>query len=1116
LARAELVHNPDDDPTAEVLFAGFLDRIDAGEPADVEELCRRHPAHAMVLRRMHAHWAALSEAFQQISRDGSGAPGAASPSLSDLSARIGATGGRLARYSMRAEIARGAMGRIVRAWDEELRREVALKIQRGPLADARVRRRFLEEAQIVAQLDHPGIVPIHEVGVDVEGRPFFAMQLVRGHDLDKVLAALKAGDPQWPLARVLGVMNRVCDAMAFAHERGVVHRDLKPANIMVGRFGEAYVMDWGLAHVSGRGAASDAGAAVATVRQDIAAEEGHSPLLTSLGDVIGTPAYMAPEQAAGDGAVTTAVDVYSLGAILYHALAGEMPYATHAQSADAMLAAVRNGPPLPLPDDVPPELRAIQMRAMARAPADRYATVKELGADLLAFMEVRTVRAYATGPLSELRKWVMRNRAVAAIASVLVAMAAVSSIVMALLWMRADALRTVADEGAAKLQDEFDRSAFVLARQELRLDNSMGAGDALWHAHFAGRLRRATTWALREQAERDPYIAVMPDAEERWLAFAERSDQVLVGGLDGRLQIRAVPTLQPVAEIVEPGAALTAVAAIDDSLAVAGTTDGRVLWYDLAQRRVVRRVMAHAGSVLRLVAVGRGCVSGGADAAVRWLPSSDAEPQELFRLNGKVLALAAHADGSGAYAGDEDGHLGGAAFDGSWRLPARRIADSVTALAASADANRLWYGDGGNLLQEFDVRRGTSRPVTATRNGACRSLVEQRDGSLLIAGWWRTDRLSPSGTITPVALRPVRRIALSPDERWLVTSNRISGIGVVDLRPMERRAVDGAVAAGLSQDGRRLAARKAGNAAVMDLATGATVGQVPIGGDGRVALDHDGRRLAAIVSPNELHVYDVASGARRFAAAGVAEGFAQTMQFRPGGDEIAMVAKSVRRLHADTGDEIAAHELPGPGSSLSYSGDGRFLAVLIRGRPLVRVFDLVGGGHRDEGFAGDWPATITPNLVAVALSHDGALLAVGNNNGPIRVRRRDGSTQALPGNGATVWSLQFTARDPQLLWVASGSHGIAAWDLESSACCCQVVHDHAFQLEVSADGDTLSCVTPRGGLAIDLAYRERHVAGSLPGMLQRLRGDVTIAPERMAELQAWSATVLARPWPRWR
>jgi serine/threonine-protein kinase len=368
LARAELVHNPDDDPTAEVLFAGFLDRIDAGEPADVEELCRRHPAHAMVLRRMHAHWAALSEAFQQISRDGSGAPGAASPSLSDLSARIGATGGRLARYSMRAEIARGAMGRIVRAWDEELRREVALKIQRGPLADARVRRRFLEEAQIVAQLDHPGIVPIHEVGVDVEGRPFFAMQLVRGHDLDKVLAALKAGDPQWPLARVLGVMNRVCDAMAFAHERGVVHRDLKPANIMVGRFGEAYVMDWGLAHVSGRGAASDAGAAVATVRQDIAAEEGHSPLLTSLGDVIGTPAYMAPEQAAGDGAVTTAVDVYSLGAILYHALAGEMPYATHAQSADAMLAAVRNGPPLPLPDDVPPELRAIQMRAMARPP----------------------------------------------------------------------------------------------------------------------------------------------------------------------------------------------------------------------------------------------------------------------------------------------------------------------------------------------------------------------------------------------------------------------------------------------------------------------------------------------------------------------------------------------------------------------------------------------------------------------------------------------------------------------------------------------------------------------------------------------------------------------------
>lgn len=112
-------------------------------------------------------------------------------------------------------------------------------------------------------------------------------------------------------------------------------------------------------------------------------------------------------------------------------------------------------------------------------------------------------------------------------------------------------------------------------------------------------------------------------------------------------------------------------------------------------------------------------------------------------------------------------------------------------------------------------------------------------------------------------------------------------------------------------------------------------------------------------------------------------------------------------------------------------------------------------------------------------------------------------------------NLQFSARDPRLLFFASGTQGIAAWDLEAGACCFQAVYDQSTQMEVSVDDATLSCVTPAGGVAIDLTYRDRHIAGSLPIMLERLRGEVDIAPERLNELQTWAAAALARPWPRW-
>jgi serine/threonine-protein kinase len=202
---------------------------------------------------------------------------------------------RAGRYVIEGEIARGGMGAVLRARDPELKRTLAVKVllqeYRG---QAEPRRRLLEEAQITGQLQHPGIPPVHEVGTLTDSSPFFAMKLIQGRTLHELLA--ERPSPAADLPRFLAVFEQVCQTLAYAHSRGVIHRDLKPLNIMVGAFGEVQVMDWGLAKVlkegpAGAEANSAEGSTIATVRT------GSPGLSSQAGDVLGTPAYMAPEQA---------------------------------------------------------------------------------------------------------------------------------------------------------------------------------------------------------------------------------------------------------------------------------------------------------------------------------------------------------------------------------------------------------------------------------------------------------------------------------------------------------------------------------------------------------------------------------------------------------------------------------------------------------------------------------------------------------------------------------------------------------------------------------------------------------------------------------------------------
>jgi serine/threonine-protein kinase len=402
----------------------------------VEEHVRRHggdPARSLGGLRgdaFHADLAAIADGALQASlahvrpeapevRNPLGLPYSEPPG--DKTTTFGQNSSSGTRFRVLRPLARGGLGAVFVALDTELNREVALKQIQDRHADhPESFGRFVREAEVTGGLEHPGVVPVYGLGYDSRGRPYYAMRFIKGDSLKEACDRFHRSD--WdPGARTMELQKLlrrfldVCNAVAYAHDRGVLHRDLKPSNIMVGPYGETLVVDWGLAKVIGAPESSPE----PTLRPP-SASSGSSETLP--GSAIGTPAYMSPEQATGAlEELGPASDVYSLGATLYYVLTGRAPF--DGNDAGEVLRQVQRGaltPPRQVVPDVPRPLEAVCLKAMAMRPAERYPTPRALVDDLERWLAEEPVSAWPEPWRDRARRWMRRHRTLVASASALV------------------------------------------------------------------------------------------------------------------------------------------------------------------------------------------------------------------------------------------------------------------------------------------------------------------------------------------------------------------------------------------------------------------------------------------------------------------------------------------------------------------------------------------------------------------------------------------------------------------------------------------------------------------------------------------------------------------------
>ncbi|EYF03310.1 protein kinase domain-containing protein [Chondromyces apiculatus] len=915
-----------------------------------------------------------------------------------------------ARYVVSGQIAQGGIGRVLRAEDVQMQRPVALKelLERGGDAEDR----FVREALLTARLQHPAIVPVYEAGRWPTGAPFLAMKLVSGRSLAEVINEPRGLDERLPL--VIHVLA-VAQAMAYAHAERIIHRDLKPANVLVGDFGETVVIDWGLAkELPPEGAVR----ASLVPGEESAAEEPATGGLTVAGAIVGTPAYMPPEQAAGLP-VDERADVYAVGAMLYHLLSGAPPYEGTARQVLREVMVGRAPPLGARVRGVPEDLLAIVDKAMARRREDRYASARELSEDLERFHAGQLVGAHRYSRRELLVRFVRRHRGALSVAAA------------ALLVLMAGGTYGVLRVMAARDQeaDERRRAESARGQAEVARQAAVARADQLVLAQARTALPSDPNEALGWLNSLSPSFSgwdaartLAADAEGRGIARVLRGHRKLVNTM-----------------VYAPGG----------EALYSASDDCTVRRWDLVGGKH-REVAVHADEAW--------WVSLSPDGRRMATASKDREVRVVDLGTGATRALRGHTGSvNGAVFLPGERELVSFGGDGRvlrWDLKAgtyRALCEDKALcwkVVVSPERQRAAVTGMGGALAVLDLETGALQrapaavkvfsdilrlvgmmPVDAVDN-ARRVAAGGEDGRLWV---WEPGTGEVRTFVDHEA--PVHRVRFSPDGRTLASAD---AMGVVRLRDLESGATrvarghEGAVnRLAWSHEGRWLAsAGEDHTARLWDVETDQR--RVLHGArDVLIALAFapDGRSLATAGGDGVVRIYRVNAGSSE--VIGQHEGAAFTLAVAPGGSRVATggadgkvrvwpLGGGAPRVFEGHRDEVRRVVFSPDGKRLASSGDGGE----------VRVWD--GEGRSQEALQALYTveSKVTDRELlapAVVFSPDGARLAV-SGGAPQILHLETGVSQRLEGVEGEVWSVAFSP-DGRELGAAGGDRKVRIWEV---------------------------------------------------------------------------------------